>query len=168
MTDKYVWGTIQFIGLVLAQVLVFNHLNILGSINPMIYILFFFWYPVQENRTVLIGLAFLLGFSIDLFSDTMALHTAAALTTAFFRYPIMRFVFGVNMEFQNFRIANSTRVQQYSFLALLIGIHNLTFFGLEIFSLPNLLLILKRILFTGVSTFIFGVLLISLFSRRKD
>jgi len=112
MTDKYVWGIIQFIGLVLAQVLVFNHLNILGSINPMIYILFFFWYPVQDNRTVLIALAFLLGFSIDLFSDTMALHTAAALTTAFFRYPIMRFVFGVNMEFQNFRIASSTRVQQ--------------------------------------------------------
>jgi len=168
MTDKYVWGIIQFIGLVLAQVLVFNHLNILGSINPMIYILFFFWYPVQDNRTVLIALAFLLGFSIDLFSDTMALHTAAALTTAFFRYPIMRFVFGVNMEFQNFRIASSTRVQQYSFLALLIGIHHLTFFGLEIFSLPNLLLILKRILFTGVSTFVFGVLLIALFSGRKD
>ena len=168
MTDKYVWGTIQFIGLVLAQVLVFNHLNILGSINPMIYILFFFWYPVQENRTVLISLAFILGFSVDLFSDTMALHAAACLTTAFFRYPIMRFVFGVNMEFQNFRIANSTRVQQYSFLALLIGIHHLTFFGLEIFSLPNLLLILKRILITGVSTFVFGVLLISLFSGRKE
>lgn len=168
MTDKYVWGTIQFIGLVLAQVLVFNHLNILGSINPMIYILFFYWYPIQENRTVLIGLAFILGFSVDLFSDTMALHSAASLTTAYFRYPIMRFVFGVNMEFQNFRIGNSTRVQQFSFLALLIGIHHLTFFGLEIFSLPNLLLILKRILFTGVSTFIFGVLLISLFSGRKE
>ena len=168
MTDKYVWGTIQFIGLVLAQVLVFNHLNILGGSNPMIYILFFFWYPVQENRTVLIGLSFILGFSVDLFSDTMALHTAASLTTAFFRFPIMRFVFGVNMEFQNFRIANSTRVQQYSFLALLIVIHHLTFFGLEIFSLPNLLLILKRILFTGISTFVFGVLLISLFSGRKE
>jgi hypothetical protein len=168
MTDKYVWGTLQFIGLILAQVLVFNHLNILGSINPMIYILFFYWYPIQENRTVLIGLAFLLGFGVDLFSDTMALHTAASLTTAFFRYPIMRFVFGVNMEFQNFRIGNSTRVQQYSFLALLIVIHHLTFFGLEIFSLPNLLLILKRILFTGVSTFVFGALLIALFSGRKE
>lgn len=168
MTDKYVWGTLQFIGLVLAQVLVFNHLNILGGINPMIYILFFYWYPIQENRTVLIGLSFLLGFSVDLFSDTMALHTAASLTTAFFRYPVMRFVFGVNMEFQNFRIANSTRVQQYSFLALLIGIHHLTFFGLEIFSLPNLLLILKRVLFTGVSTFVFGILLIALFLGRKE
>ena len=168
MTDSYLLGVIRFIGLVLAQVLVFNHLNILDTVNPMIYILFFFWYPIQENRTVLIGIGFLLGFSIDLFSDTMALHTAAAVTTAFLRYPIMRFVFGVNMEFQNFRISSSTRVQQYSFLALLIVIHHLTFFMMEIFSLSNLLLILKRVVLTGVSTFVFSVLLAALFSRRKE
>ncbi|MEJ2162936.1 MAG: rod shape-determining protein MreD [Robiginitalea sp.] len=168
MTETYVIGVIRFIGLVLAQVLVFNHLNILDMINPMIYVLFFFWYPVQDNQTVLIGISFLLGFSVDLFSDTMAMHTAAALTTAFFRYPIMRFVFGVNLEFQNFRISNSTRVQQLSFLALLIGIHHLTFFVLEIFSLSNLLLILKRVVLTGVSTFVFSVLLAALFSRRRE
>ena len=51
MTDSYFLGIVRFLGLVLAQVLVFNHLNILDTVNPMIYILFFFWYPVQENRT---------------------------------------------------------------------------------------------------------------------
>ena len=168
MTDNYIFGTVRFLGLVLAQVLVFNHLNILDMINPMVYILFFYWYPVQDNRTVLIGIAFLLGFTVDLFSDTMALHAAASVTTAFFRYPIMRFVFGVNLEFQNFRISNSTRVQQFSFLALLIGIHHLTFFVLEIFALSNLLLILKRVVLTGISTFVFSVLLAALFSRRRE
>ena len=168
MTDSYIIGTLRLLGLILAQVLVFNHLNILDMANPMIYILFFYWFPVQENRTALLGIAFLLGFGVDLFSDTMALHTAAAVTTAFFRYPIMRFVFGVNLEFQNFRISNSTRVQQYSFLALLIGIHHLTFFVLEIFSLSNLLLILKRVVLTGISTFVFSVLLAALFSRRRE
>ncbi len=168
MTDNYIMGAVRFIGLLLAQVLVFNHLNILGSINPMVYILFLFWYPVQENRTALIAISFLLGFAVDLFSDTMAIHAAATLTTAFFRYPIMRFVFGVNLEFQNFRISRSTRVQQYSFLALLIGVHHLAFFVLEIFSLSNLLLILVRVILTGISTFVFSVLLAALFSRRKE
>ena len=167
MTDRYILGAIRFIGLVLAQVLVFNHLNILGSINPMVYILFLFWYPVQENRTSLITICFLLGFAVDLFSDTMALHSAASVTAAFFRFPIMRFVFGVNLEFQNFRISGSTRVQQFSFLALLIVVHHLAFFALEIFSLSNLLLILKRIVLTGVSTFVFSVLIAALFSRRR-
>lgn len=168
MTSNYILEVLRFIGLVLAQVLVFNHLNILGSINPMIYILFFYWYPVQENRTLLIGIGFLLGFSVDLFSDTMALHTAAALTIAFLQIGLMRFVFGVNLEFQNFRISNATRVQQFSFLALLIGIHHLVFFSLEIFSLSNLLLILKRVVLTGISTFIFSVLLAALFAGKKQ
>ena len=167
MTDNYILGTIQFIGLVLAQVLVFNHLNILDSINPLVYILFLFWYPVQENRTVLLAISFALGFAVDLFSDTMALHSAASVTAAFFRFPIMRFVFGVNLEFQNFRISGSTRVQQFSFLALLIGVHHLAFFTLEIFSLSNLLLILKRIVLTSTSTFVFSVLIAALFSRRR-
>lgn len=168
MTDNYLLGAIRFMGLVLAQVLVFNHLNILGNINPMVYVLFLFWYPVQENRTTLITTSFLLGFAVDLFSDTTALHAAAAVTTAYFRYPIMRFVFGVNLEFQNFRISSSTRVQQLSFLALLIGVHHLTFFVLEIFSLSNLLIILKRLVLTGISTFVFSTLLAALFSRRKQ
>lgn len=79
----------------------------------------------------------------------------------------MRFVFGVNLEFQNFTIRNSTRVQQFTFLALLIAVHHLVFFSLEIFSLTNLLLILKRVVFTGLSTFLFAVLLSALFSGRR-
>ncbi|WP_445381257.1 rod shape-determining protein MreD [Robiginitalea sp. IMCC43444] len=168
MTSNYFIGAIRFIALLLAQVLIFNNLNIFGFINPMIYIIFFYWYPVKENRTLLLGIAFALGFSIDLFSDTMAMHTAASLTTAYLRPALMRFVFGVNLEFQNFRLSNSTRVQQITFLALLILVHHLVFFVLEIFSFSNLLLILKRVLFTGLSTFIFTILLTSLFAVRKE
>jgi rod shape-determining protein MreD len=167
MNYKALIGAIQFIALVLAQVLIFNRMNLFGLINPMVYILFLYWYPVREKRTLLIGIAFLLGFAIDLFSDTMALHTAATLTIAYLRPYLMRFVFGVNLEFQNFRLGNSTRVQQITFLALLIGVHHLVFFLLEIFSLTNLLLILKRVVLTGLCTFIFSVLLSALFSVRK-
>lgn len=168
MTVNIFIGTLRFLALVLAQVLIFNHMNIFGFVNPMIYILFLYWYPIQEKRTLLIGLGFVLGFAVDLFSDTMALHSASTLTAAFMRYPLMRFVFGVNLEFQNFRLANSTRVQQFTFLALLIGVHHLVFFSLEIFSLSNLLLILKRVVLTGLGTFVFSVLLTSLFAIRKE
>ena len=158
---------VQFAGLVLLQVLIFNRMNLFGLINPLVYVLFFYWYPVRENRTSLIGIAFLLGFTVDIFSDTMAMHTAACITTAYLRPYLMRFVFGVNLEFQNFSLATSTRVQQFTFLALLIGVHHLVFFTLEIFSLSNLLLILKRVVITGLCTFLFSVLLSALFGVRK-
>ena len=134
----------------------------------MIYILFLYWYPIKENRVVFLGLSFLLGFLLDFFSDTMALHAAATVTIAYIRPTIIRFVFGVNYEFQSFRLSNTTRAQQITFLALLVIVHHVIFFSLEIFSLTNLLLILKKIVATGGATLILCLLFSSLFSVNKE
>lgn len=168
MNNSILVGILRFAGLVLLQVLIFSRMNFLGQINPMVYILFLYWYPVRENRTALLGIAFLLGFAVDLFTDSLAMHTVACLTAAYFRPAIMRFVFGVNLEFQNFRLSASTRVQKVTFLALLTGIHHLVFYTLEIFSLTNLLLILKRVVLNGLGTFVFALLLSSLFARQRE
>lgn len=168
MRNSYFINALRFILLVMVQVLVFNQMNFLGFINPMVYILFLFWYPIKENRMLFIGLGFLLGFVIDLFSDTLALHSAATVTIAYLRPAVMRFVFGVNYEFQSFRLSNTTRAQQFTFLALLILVHHTIFFTLEIFSLSNLLLILKKVVFNSLGTIILCLLLSSLFSPSKE
>ena len=164
--SSYLMGLIRFLVLLLGQSLIFNHLDVFGQYNPMVYILFLYWYPIKNNRALFLVISFLLGFAVDIFSDTLALNSAAMLTTAFFRPQIMRFVFGVNMEFQNLRVAQTSRLQQFSFLTLLLVIHHLVFFGLEIFSLTNFLLILKLVLVTGMISFIFSALFTSLFSHR--
>jgi len=168
MNNAYFINSVRFALLVLVQVLVFNRLNFFGFINPMVYILFLYWFPIKENRSLFILSSFLLGFCIDLFSDTMALHAAATVTIAYIRPTIMRFVFGVNYEFQSFKLSNSTRAQQITFLALLIIAHHLIFFTLEIFNLSNLLLILKKVVFTGIATLILCLLFGSLFSAKKE
>jgi rod shape-determining protein MreD len=154
--------------LVLVQVLIFNRLNFFGFINPMVYIMFLYWYPIKENRAAFIGVCFLLGLTIDFFSDTMALNAASTVTIAYLRPTIMRFVFGVNYEFQSFKLGNATKVQQITFLALLIVIHHLVFFTLEIFNLANILLILKKVIFIGPATLVLCLLFGSLFSVRKE
>ncbi|MGB5498469.1 MAG: rod shape-determining protein MreD [Maribacter sp.] len=159
---------IRFILLVLVQVLVFNRLNFFGFINPMVYILFLYWYPIKENRAAFIGLSFLLGLSLDFFSDTMALHSAATITIAYLRPVIMRFVFGINYEFQSFKLSNTTKAQQFTFLALLILVHHMVYFSLEIFSLANSLLIVKKVLTIGAASLILCLLFGSLFSVNKE
>ncbi|WP_430974696.1 rod shape-determining protein MreD [Zeaxanthinibacter enoshimensis] len=161
-------NALRFLLLVAAQVLVFNKLNFFGFINPMVYILFLYWYPIKENRSAFISISFLLGLIIDIFSDTMALHAASSVTIAYLRPAIMRFVFGVNFEFQSFKLSNTTRIQQITFLALLIITHHLLFFTLEIFSFSNLLLILKKVVFTGAATLVVCLLFRTLFSVRKE
>ena len=158
----------RFILLVLAQVLIFNQLNFFGFINPMVYVLFFYWYPLRNNRPLFLLVGFLLGFVIDLFSDTMALHAIASVTLAYIRPVLMRFCFGANYEFQGFTFKSTTRVQRITFLLLLIFIQHVVFFTLEILSFSHILLILKKILFTGIATLILCVLLSSLFAREPD
>lgn len=160
-------NSIRFILLILVQVLVFNKLNFFGYINPMVYLLFLFWYPIKDKRSLFIILSFLLGLMVDWFSDTMAIHAAATVTIAYLRPTIMRFCFGVNFEFQNFKLSNTTKAQQITFLALLIIIHHLIFFALEIFSFNNALLIFKKALFTSMATLVISLLLDSLFSVKK-
>lgn len=168
ISNYYIINVIRFALLVLVQVLVFNRLNFFGFINPMVYILFLYWHPIKQNRAVFIGLGFLLGLSIDFFSDTMAINAASTITIAYLRPTIMRFVFGVNYEFQSFKLANATIVQQFTFLLLLIVVHHLVFFTLEIFSFSNLLLILKKVVSISAATLVLCLLFGSLFSVRKE
>lgn len=168
ISNPYLVNVIRFTLLILVQVLVFNRLNFFGFINPMVYILFLYWFPIKENRPTFIGLSFLLGFFIDFFSDTMALHAAATVTIAYLRPAIMRFVFGVSYEFQSFRLSNTTKAQQITFLALLIIVHHLVFFSLEIFNLANVLLTLKKVLATGLFTLVLCLLFSSLFSVKRQ
>jgi rod shape-determining protein MreD len=168
MNNNYFINTLRFVLLVLVQVLVFNQLNFFGFINPMVYILFLYWYPISAGRASFIGVSFLLGLCIDFFSDTMAIHAASTVTLAYLRPTIMRFVFGVNIEFQSFKLSNSTRVQQFTFLALLIVVHHLVFFTLEIFSLANILMILKKAVVIGSASMLLCLLFNSLFSVGKE
>ena len=168
MNNSVFLNTIRFVLLVLTQVLIFNNLHFMGYINPMVYVIFFYWYPIKGNRALFMVISFLLGFIIDVFSDTLALHSMASLTIAYARPVIMRFCFGVNYEFQNFSFKNTTKVQRITFLGLLIFIHQIVFFSLEILSISHFLLILKKVFTTGVVTLVLCILFSSLFSPQSE
>ncbi|WP_190809889.1 rod shape-determining protein MreD [Flagellimonas sp. S3867] len=168
MNNTIFLNTLRFTLLVLTQVLIFNTLNFMGFINPLVYVIFFYWYPLKSNRAFFMVTSFFLGFIIDLFSDTLALHSIAALTVAYARPVIMRFCFGVNYEFQNFSFKNTTKVQRITFLALLILVHQIVFFSLEILSISHILLILKKVFATGIVTLILCTLFSSLFSPKSE
>ncbi|MEM9000163.1 MAG: rod shape-determining protein MreD [Bacteroidota bacterium] len=161
-------NTIRFLLLFLAQIFIFNHMNFLGTINPMVYIIYLYWYPIRENRALFLLTCFSLGLSIDLFSDTLALHAMATLTIAYARPVIMRFCFGVNYEFQTFSFKNTTRIQRVTFMALLVLAHHLVFFSLEILSLSHILLLLKKLFLTSMLTLLLCVLFSSLFTLETE
>ena len=168
MSNTVFINVLRFVLLVITQVLIFNNLNFLGFINPMVYVIFFYWYPIKRNRAIFMLTAFLLGLVIDVFSDSLALNALASVTIAYARPAIMRFCFGVNYDFQNFSFKNTTKLQRITFMALLIFVHHLIFFSFEILSIAHILLILKKVFATGTVTLILCVLFSSLFSPKSE
>jgi len=168
MSNTVFINVLRFVLLVITQVLIFNNLNFLGFINPMVYVIFFYWYPIKRNRAIFMLTAFLLGLVIDVFSDSLALNALASVTIAYARPAIMRFCFGVNYDFQNFSFKNTTKLQRITLMALLILIHHLIFFSFEILSIAHILLILKKVFATGTVTLILCVLFSSLFSPKSE
>lgn len=157
----------RFVLLVLLQVLIFNHINFMGYINPYVYILFIILYPISNNRQLFIFLSFLLGLIIDIFSDSGGIHAAACVTIAYARPLFLKFSFGTSYEHQTLRIGNSEMGQRISYFTTIILLHHIVLFSLEVFNTYNILLIIKKSLFSGIFTLIMCLILTVLFSRSS-
>lgn len=157
----------KFIILLLAQVTICNNINFLGYINPYIYIVFIFLFPVKNNRLVLILIAFLLGMLLDMFSDSGGVHAAASVTLAYVRPVLLKFSFGMLYEHQTIKFSNLELGGLISYVTFGVLIHHLILFSLEIFNTSQILLILEKTLFSSVFTIILSLLIIVLFNRRK-
>ncbi|NNL17070.1 MAG: rod shape-determining protein MreD [Flavobacteriaceae bacterium] len=157
----------RFIALVLVQVLVFNHINFLGYINPYIYILFIILYPVKNNRTLFIFLAFLLGLCVDIFSDSGGVHAAASVSVAFLRPGFLKSVFGALYEHQTIKFSNIDIVPKVSYIAFLTVVHHFILFSLEIFNFSKIILVAQKTLFSSIFTIIICILVTIIFTRKS-
>jgi rod shape-determining protein MreD len=157
---------VRFILLALVQVVLCNHINFLGYINPYIYILFIIFYPTNNSRLLFISISFLLGLSIDLFSDSGGIHAAAAVTIAYLRPGFLKFAFGTMYEHNHVKFDNTDFSAKVIYVALLTFIHHLILFALEIFNSSRILYMLQKTLFSGIFTILMLVLISIIFSRR--
>lgn len=152
--------------LMLAQVLIFNHIDFMGYVNPYVYILFVSFYPIQNNRALFLFFSFLLGLSIDLFSDTGGIHAAAALTIAYARPIALKSAFGSMYQNASIKFDLIDLGSKITYIALLTVIHHIVLFTLEVFSISKTILILQKTLFSSIFTILLCVILSIIFSRN--
>ena len=151
----------------LLQVLLLNHINFLGYINPYLYLLFILLYPFTGNKSLLIFLSFLLGFSVDVFADSGGVHAAASVFVAWLRPWLLKFSFGVSYEYNAVRISKGSLSQQLTFITLFVLLHHLVLFSMEVFNVSHILLILKSTLFNGLFSILVIQCVILIFSRNS-
>jgi rod shape-determining protein MreD len=167
MNSAVIMGFIRFFLLLAAQIIIFNNIDLLGYINPFPYILFIILFPVNGNKQLLIISSFLLGITMDLFSNSGGVHTTACLILAFARPFIFKFSFGVSYEYQTIKINDSLTSERFSFLLVSVVIHHFTLFILEVFQLSFLWDILLRTIIGTLFTLLICILLIYIFKPSK-
>ena len=159
-------NTVRFVVLILIQVLILDHINFLGYINPYLYILFILLYPLTGNKTLLIFLGFILGLTIDMFGDSGGVHAAACVTIAYLRPLILKFSFGVSYEYNTVKIHRTDFSNRLIYVFMMVSIHHLILFLLEVFNIDHILLVLKNTLFSGIFSIVLILGSIVLFSRN--
>ena len=81
---------VRFIVVILIQVFLLNNIQISGYIVPYFYILFILLMPFETPGWLLLFAGFALGLSVDMFGQTLGMHTMATVFMAYLRPYILR------------------------------------------------------------------------------
>ena len=149
---------VRFILLFVLQIMVFSKINFFGYINPYPYLLFILLFPVWGSKNLLLLLSFLLGFSIDLFSNSGGVHALASLFIAYIRPSMLNIIFGSSFESQTLNLTKKFTTSVFLFISLMVLIHHFILFTIEIFSFTYFFDILIRTIFASVFTILISVL----------
>ncbi|WNM19990.1 rod shape-determining protein MreD [Flavobacterium capsici] len=157
----------RFILLLLAQVLIFNRLDLFGYINPYPYILFIILFPVNGNKLGLLLASFFLGLIMDMFWNSGGVHAASCLVLAYFRPAIFKFSFGLSYEYQTVKLNDVLTPERFSFILIAVVIHHFTLFILEVFKISFFWDIFLRTIFSTIFTIITCILIIYIIKPSK-
>jgi len=169
----YLRNILRFILLVLIQVLLLNKIPLRwwatpGAIppyTPYIYPLFILLLPLSTPVGFLLVISFTMGITMDTFMDTGGLHAAACVLMAFLRTNVLTALLPKRIsEYQNMspNIKSMGWTPFLTYAAILLAIHHVAFYLLEIWSLHSIGYLLIKVIISLATSLVF-VILYSLF-----
>lgn len=133
------WQVLKFVVLLLLQVLLFNNMDFGGYISPYIYLIFFLDLPVNYKTAYAMLLGFLMGFCVDVFSNTMGVHTAACVLLCFVRSSWIHLLFSsLNAQQNQLTLSRVGWMDYLKYVGGLVLLHHSTLFLLESLSVEAL------------------------------
>jgi rod shape-determining protein MreD len=150
-----------FILLILLQVLLFNNIQFSGYVNPYIYIMFILLLPVEIPGWLLLILSFATGLIIDFVSGTPGMHTSATVLAGFVRPYVLR----ITSPRDGYEPGADPSMMIYGvrwflvYASIMVVIHHLALFYLEIFRFAELFRTLLRVILSSVFSISFIALL---------
>ena len=167
MINQLFRNILLFITLILVQIFILDNLQISSYAVPFLYILFILVLPFETPGWLLLILAFVLGFTMDLFEHTYGIHTAATLLMAWCRPGVLRLIAPQDGYVPN----TSPRIYDYGFswflkyTVILVFIHHVFLFYFEVFTFHHFFATILRVIISSFFTILLVIL--SQFSVHK-
>jgi len=170
MNNKLILSNIfRFLIVMLLQVTIFNYTNLFGYINPFIYLYFVLLIPFETPMWIALILAFMTGFTQDLFVSTGGLHAAATTAIAFLRPVLLRTIVSKREYESGLQPGVSDLGWKWflTYAGVSILIHSLLVFYLDKFSFHGFFITFKQALFQAIATLFFIAMFEFLMNIRK-
>ncbi len=166
--NKTIFFGLLFVFMILIQVFILNNILFLGYVNPYLYIMFIFLFPLNKNRFVFLFLAFLLGLIIDFFSDSGGIHAFSTLFIAYIRLFFVRVYFNkFEVDFPFFRLNLEPFGKRFNYVVTLTVIHHFILFSFSNFSFQNFSNVLTNTIYSSIFTLILYFLVTFIFSKKQ-
>lgn len=160
MINSFLRYTLIFIILILLQVLLFNNIQFSGYINPYVYIMLILLLPIEIPSWLLLTISFLTGLIIDFFSGSLGMHASATVLAGFARPYVLRII----SPHDGYESGAAPSMVIYGirwffiYTLIIVLIHHLTLFYLEVFRLADFFRTLLRVLLSSLFSIIFILL----------
>ena len=157
-----------FFLLLVMQLLIFSHVDLLGYVNPAVYILWIGFFPFLGNRPIFLVSSFLLGWILDIYLNTGGVHAAGLVLLAFARPLLLRLAFGAAATLPGARINRMPTGEVVVFFGLAVVVHQLLVYALSIYDASRVIYVLRDALYGSILTFIIVMSLFVLFKPSRS
>jgi rod shape-determining protein MreD len=168
--NEIIRNIIRFILLVGVQVLIINNIELGRFINPFLYVLFIIILPFETPKWLVLISAFLIGMTMDIFTDTGGMHAAACVFMGYIRPGILKlfsprdgYEFGTQPTVQYLGIP-----WFLSYAGILVFAHHLILFFVEIFRFSEFFSTFLRVITSSIFTLLLVIVTQYLFYRKKN
>ncbi|MES2763315.1 MAG: rod shape-determining protein MreD [Bacteroidota bacterium] len=155
--------------LILLQVLIVQNIRLGSFVILFPYVLFILLLPFETPKLTVLLCAFFTGLTIDMFYDTAGMHAAACTLIGFLRYYILKLL----SPREGYEPGHTPNVDSMgpvwfiTYSALIIFIHHLFFFYLEIFRFSEFFRTFLRVILSTIGTFCFVYVVQFLFFKTN-
>jgi rod shape-determining protein MreD len=176
MSD-YLKNFLRFCLIIAIQVLILNKIPLRWWSQPMgfplfiplLYPLFILLLPFSTPVWLLLILGFITGITVDSFMNTVGMHAMATVLIAYLRTNVLNALMPKHLsEYagQSPNVKNMGWIPFLTYSFFLILLHHLVYFSVELWSLSNTGYLLLKILASTVTSMLFVITYLLLFTRQ--